>query len=1327
MIPQSLIFPENDLRCAAQWKTLSVHLFDELCAARSAKPPSSPATLWAEWTKWVTFNPVSAPNIVEKEIVQDWLHAYEASVTSGSAGLSTYAASTAGLFDDKVTKARVPIVVAQDGKAHVLQLEITTAPAGAGHHWLHPAFEHRRADVCAGSGRFAEALASVWTAARGTSPLNIFWQLRSADGGPLPLMKLDGPSASAAAYRAFWHLAEGKVIDPDVYVLADGTSADASIKFVGHLRDKIQAIKSLHASPGQSVPTLVAANTVCADDQAVLDAAKTWAVVHQVSTCTELTAIRSCESAAAISYLEILIERWNPVIGLSTERQVRLADIYVEPSVLDNSTATIPYTTVQARSQPKARRIGWNKVWQNSKQMNPIVLTGMPALGKTITLQWTARALAQATLGRLQNRESLLKEVELPIEVAFYDWLKSNQQPWNALLEALLARHPVPELWSPLAKTTVESWLRYRIVSKQDNLHIFIDGLENQRFFDESLVGERMAILGELKGRLFATHRGTNISSELYRQLWDNTTIAEIAPPDSTQQDKLSKKWEAITKTKFPNRARMGRFLTLIPSSPQLLNLTWLVWAGLDKQYHLDTPGKVFENILLKIFKNVTAGSCDFDPEGLLEIASDLAWNLFSTHNGLPTFARCEVDYALAASYSANKDAIQVVRETLVKSGVLTESKHTSIGHRYRFQHTSFAEFLVARHLVNRMTRVTESQTVYVKDKRVRIITLLEAKLFDPNWQQIFVFMAGTEEGATQLFKALNKIDRKPGEWVNLKFNTNQFTGLQTDDTLRHGWSLICQCYAAAPEKFQSAHVTIGKCLVIEMRSYLNELIRDNHSRLFPNLRIAIVSLLASNQGDFVAECLASLFDDPSAHPCFKGEILLILKMLRHPLGKNIVKGIVKFSRTASPEQQVATLMMLDAVLDGTGGAVMLDRVKNWLADVSQTTDFRIYALLMLVDYHWRSGKSIEEIGARIRIFADSDRFLYILALLLSISTRDQNFPQKQDFVIIRKLLGVTGFSKLLPFEQFVCLLVLHDESGEEAFEAFNSVCQTASEKERIPAGKLASWCLRNGQYLQDSDVGNFILLSSSLALALLSNLELPQVQREQLRLTLISTMNDTSRSLSDRILAAASLAANSDADFSTAPMDHHVNRFQSIDVKIPAVNYLILDFLQSLIKKQPLSKPDLVNVASIFSIVIDKSDILTFTLGLLIGNDQQREIGSMLYTQSLAPLGWRMHFYFGGIRGVRIFHIPKLTQIACKYLTLLGCKTSTYIDPTDRPFTLFALVLNRPDDNFWPPKSKGKGIVRLSAHGLVVSLMYLLILQLALISSIVLLGKLIG
>src|ERR1035438_7993034 len=313
MIPPILQYPSNRLEITSRWELISEQLFDQLLALLKTSDPPPADALLAEFVKWERFTPVPGPNVVDKTTVRLWLDAYACALEKNAASGKGYVATTSRLLMQTGEKAEVPIVVAWQNGAVILKLELIAVPGGAGELWLHPSFAHRQADLSAGTGQFNDTLAGAWSHIRSSLPapagIDVFWRLLAADGHALPAMQLDGPSASAAAFRAFWHITQGLHIDSDVYVLADATAADGHIQAVGHLREKINAISAVRPSLSPYPPTLIAAKDISGHDLAALDAAREWAEISTVATTAELTAVRSCTAKAVLAYLERLAEK----------------------------------------------------------------------------------------------------------------------------------------------------------------------------------------------------------------------------------------------------------------------------------------------------------------------------------------------------------------------------------------------------------------------------------------------------------------------------------------------------------------------------------------------------------------------------------------------------------------------------------------------------------------------------------------------------------------------------------------------------------------------------------------------------------------------------------------------------------------------------------------------------------------------------------------------------------------------------------------------------------------------------------------------------------
>jgi hypothetical protein len=859
MIPQSLIFPDNELRCASHWKALSVHLFDELCAARRAEPPASPALLWAEWKKWETFTPASAPNVVEKGIVQDWLHAYETSVTGDRANLSDYAASLVGLLGGKAINAQVPIVVAQDGRAHVLRLDIATVADGASGHWLHPAFEHRRADMSAGTGRFADALASAWAAARGFSAFNLFWHLSLPDGGPLPVMQLDGPSASAAAYRACWHLVERKVTDPDVYVLADATASDGAIKAVGHLRAKIQAIKDRHSQLSEYPPTLIAAQLVSADDRAALDAARAWAAVHQVATCAELTVVRSCESMAAIAYLNHLAETLDQCRLLPMGR--RLSEVHVPPRVWkderirpehetgwrDESETDAPSGPEQRDAPPKKRRVRqlWDRVFHLHLGRSPLVLVGGPGSGKSTVLHWTAREMALESVTALQARSCLPAEVSWPVLVNLDTWAahEPSKQPRTSLISLITGA--VLEEMPPHERSAITRLIEQRLTTATQQTYLFLDSLDQVASGRAVLLTKRLAALHDLTSRLVLTTResGRHTHAEAMKTL-PSPTLVESAPLTPEDTRTLAAKWLGPEQAaRLERHLRSHPSLGIVADSPLLLTLACLVTSEQLDQTLPETPAALYQEMTRLLAQGRWRNGDDappasHDPQALLDQLPGIAWRLFVRSPGVNRFDRNTMLDAIQPNAKLKSTAdSDFLDHQLVEFGFVEASAGSKTEPSYEFRHTTLLEFLAARYLANTIhlhTWNTASVDTWLDGsgwQTSNVGALIDAQAFEPSWEPVILFVAGLLKEPLPLIEML--ADRRK------------------DDLYRHRLELRLKCLEAVPGSRRPQLKTVLSQVFRELKSSGLKTVMgrpDDQKRWLEQLRIAANFALAEDE-----------------------------------------------------------------------------------------------------------------------------------------------------------------------------------------------------------------------------------------------------------------------------------------------------------------------------------------------------------------------------------------------------------------------------------------------------------------------------------------------
>jgi hypothetical protein len=249
---------------------------------------------------------------VSDDIMTLWLHAYELAwnlrlpagnatkpqTTGAENGVQQpYIQGCAALLLGKVARATVPIGTVDGHHQGRVQFLCLDKCEGAAALHPHPQFAWQGRQF---NSAFLDGLAAAWQQANGhdAQPCQIFWHITEAYGGPVISEQQGGTSASAAAFRAFWHVRRDFFLDEDVFVLASCGSGEGGIQDVGDLGAKIMAILQHHESLKQERrATIVIAETVtnCTpQDETVIARAKKSAKVTPVANTAELIAVRSC-------------------------------------------------------------------------------------------------------------------------------------------------------------------------------------------------------------------------------------------------------------------------------------------------------------------------------------------------------------------------------------------------------------------------------------------------------------------------------------------------------------------------------------------------------------------------------------------------------------------------------------------------------------------------------------------------------------------------------------------------------------------------------------------------------------------------------------------------------------------------------------------------------------------------------------------------------------------------------------------------------------------------------------------------------------------------
>jgi len=159
-----------------------------------------------------------------------------------------WARSLGGIEPSRAVQVPVALYDRINGAGFLATLEAELMPEGVGAVAAHPAaaFETVYHET------FDESMRHAWKMALKTVPHNPMvdgrWRLRRGSptqpsrSQPLPVEAVDGPSASGAAARAWWHLLHARIPDPEVVVLAQIARGGDSFESVDRTTEKVQAI-----------------------------------------------------------------------------------------------------------------------------------------------------------------------------------------------------------------------------------------------------------------------------------------------------------------------------------------------------------------------------------------------------------------------------------------------------------------------------------------------------------------------------------------------------------------------------------------------------------------------------------------------------------------------------------------------------------------------------------------------------------------------------------------------------------------------------------------------------------------------------------------------------------------------------------------------------------------------------------------------------------------------------------------------------------------------------------------------------------------------------
>lgn len=240
-------------------------------------------------------------------------------------------------------------------------------------------------------------------------------------------------------------------------------------------------------------------------------------------------------------------------------------------------------------------------------------------------------------------------------------------------------------------------------------------------------------------------------------------------------------------------RLRDDPFLSVVADSPLLLKLAGLVQSGRPERDLPETPAELYQGMIRLLAAGASSGG-DYvpqpDADALLAVLPPVAWQLFSRDADATRYGRSTLLETIArVTNGSQADAAELLAK-MVGLGLFAQPASRGDEERLEFAHTTLRDFLAASHVASQINRdgwdMAEVETWQSESGwgTADVCRVLDGHAFEPNWQSLFVFLAGLMDEPLGMIQML--ADRRK------------------DDLYRHRLGLLCRCYRALSATRQS-------------------------------------------------------------------------------------------------------------------------------------------------------------------------------------------------------------------------------------------------------------------------------------------------------------------------------------------------------------------------------------------------------------------------------------------------------------------------------------------------------------------------------------------
>lgn len=730
---------------------------------------------------------------VSDETMSAWIEAYASSwgweFTPDEAKFSSqnsYVLGCYALLTGNCRRFSVPIATVDGhrlGRIQMLHLDVANALAEG--LYVHPEFEFARQYLDAD---FLSSIETAWQLAAdgATNQSLVFWHITEADSTPIIDRQKSGRSASAAAYRAFWHIRRKLSLDDEVYVLASCAKGDGDIEDVGGLSAKIKAIQHYREANEQKAPATIAlaahTSNRSAHDEAAIKHASTWAEFTAVPTTEALIAVRSCTTNAAITYLKHLTDRLDKTPWQRAHERARLSEVYVPAHVwreerqlsglFDPAGGEGPDLRHEScpaleRNSPTAR-VSWQKEFECTTRTTPLVVIGGPGFGKTALLRWTARQMAESAIKAIETRVSSCNEVAWPFLTDLDSWASTDGSARDSLKIASLLHAPPPAAWPDQyhLRSALDALLRDRLGTHRAHTFLFLDSLDQLSEVRGQTLHERLSELADFAPRMVISTRESGLRTHYHITPFAHVTLLRCATLSRADAHEVAVKWMGPQHAlQLESHLRSHLSLSTIADSPLLLTLACLVQTIEPDKELPETPAELYREMMRFLARGTWRRGPAAAPlpnaEPLLDSLQLTAWAIFSRDPGTNRFDRHTLLEAIIRTTGRTQVDASAFITTLCDLGFLESSGKDADKNQFHFRHASFLEFLAALHLASNVNN--DGWNVAEVDawedlsgwETTNVETLLDMKAFEPAWEAIYPFVVGLLKDPSQLIRAL--------------------------------------------------------------------------------------------------------------------------------------------------------------------------------------------------------------------------------------------------------------------------------------------------------------------------------------------------------------------------------------------------------------------------------------------------------------------------------------------------------------------------------------------------------------------------------------------